>query len=115
MWEIDKIVELWLEPEFYYSPPDIENFKTQRMQLMESLKAEELEKKRVSLLVRRIRQYRNYPRTFRFLQLSNEMAALSKKLNNVDGKISNLTKASDELSKTIQQTESHLKQVRPSE
>lgn len=41
------------------------------------------------------------------------MTALSKKLNNVDGKISNLTKASDELSRTIQQTESHLKQVRP--
>lgn len=49
-----------------------------------------------------------------FPQLTNEMAALSKKLNSVDGKISNLTKAGDELSKTIQQTESHLKQVRPS-
>lgn len=46
------------------------------------------------------------------LQLANEMGALSKKLNKVDSKISSLTKAGDELSKTIQQTESHLKQVR---
>lgn len=48
MWVVDEIVELWVETEFHFFASDIENFKTQRMQLMETLKAEELEKIRVS-------------------------------------------------------------------